>query len=320
MAFLRYRITPLSGFATPLRSDTLHGHFLCAAALLKGDSLVQRLIQSFESKKPAFVMSSAFPKGMLPMPLLPPIKRQVFKKEFGGNQEKLFEHLNKFKVFRKKKFIPYELWSKKAGSLKQETLFRAFLQDEKAFEPARKEAHFQPHNSIDRRTNTVLEQGGLFFKDTHFYDQETVLELYARVQDEEVSLFKELFELVRESGFGADASTGKGRFDLTIDETFEPKKLFKSANGKWRMNLSVCAMEQIKDIRGYYTPFVKQGKVWNGFGDDRPFKKPFLAFNEGSVFQSLPSQGYLLKNVHQDPKVVQVTWPLTLPCQVKEDS
>ena len=47
MAMYRYRIIPRSGFATPIRSDTLYGHLLWAAAMLEGESRVNALIEAF---------------------------------------------------------------------------------------------------------------------------------------------------------------------------------------------------------------------------------------------------------------------------------
>jgi CRISPR/Cas system CSM-associated protein Csm4 (group 5 of RAMP superfamily) len=64
---------------------------------------------------------------------------------------------------------------------------------------------------------------------------------------------------------------------------------------------------------GIWTPFVKHGRAWSGFGEKNPFKKPFLAFAEGSLFSRMPKKGYVLRNIHSDPKLVQIGWPLTIP-------
>jgi len=66
-------------------------------------------------------------------------------------------------------------------------------------------------------------------------------------------------------------------------------------------------------LRGWYATFTKHGKAWDGFGESRPFKKPFLALEEGAVYESLPASGYLLRGLHPDPAIVQILWPLTIP-------
>ena len=71
MPLYRYTITPRGAFGTPMRSDTLHGQLLCAAAELDGGEAVAGLIAAFDSDNLFFVCSSAFPAGMLPMPCLP---------------------------------------------------------------------------------------------------------------------------------------------------------------------------------------------------------------------------------------------------------
>lgn len=63
---------------------------------------------------------------------------------------------------------------------------------------------------------------------------------------------------------------------------------------------------------------VKHGRAWNGFGERNPFKKPFFAFAEGSLFSGMPDSGYLLRNIHSDPRIVQVGWPLTIPVTLEE--
>ena len=55
MALYRYTILPRGPFSTPLRSDTLHGQLLCAAAQLDGDKAVTELIDAFGTDKPPFV-------------------------------------------------------------------------------------------------------------------------------------------------------------------------------------------------------------------------------------------------------------------------
>ena len=74
-----------------------------------------------------------------------------------------------------------------------------------------------------------------------------------------------------------------------------------NVKGTHELCLSVCASENMTDFEGYWLPMVKHGRAWSGFGETNPFKKPFFAFAEGSLFRRMPATGYLLRNIHSDP-------------------
>ena len=67
-----YKITwkPLSGFSTQLDSDTIFGHFCWALNYLYEDNQkkLKELLMELE-KRPALILSSAFPSGKLPKPV-----------------------------------------------------------------------------------------------------------------------------------------------------------------------------------------------------------------------------------------------------------
>ncbi len=315
MAMYRYRITPETAFASALQSDTLHGHLLWAARELEGESAIQELIQRFEDGDPPFACSSAMPRDMLPMPVLPAIPRERFKAlAHDMDFKNLFEALGKFKDFRKLSWIPLQAWRELRHGVSQEALFKLWLYDstkpesEQTFAPgfATRRA-VQAHNTINRANGRVLE-GGLFFPEVTFHGPGAELDIYALTPDREH--FEVLLNHVSLCGFGADRTTGKGHFSWRRDEAFSPGELLCS--GDHDMTLSALSAEDLSKVSGYYKTFTKYGKVWNGFGERNPFKKPFLAFSEGSVFSARPDSGYVLHNIHSDPKVVQVLWPVTL--------
>lgn len=322
MAIHRYRIIPRSGFATPLRSDTLYGHLLWAAAMLEGETRVKELIESFADGSPPFILSSAMPADRLPMPPLPAIPRARFKAQFAGKGN-LFEQLQHYKRFRKSGYWPLKRWHSLQGRISQEALFTAWLVEEsnRPKQPLvddasneMTEAH-QPHVSIDRASGSVLRQGGLFFTKGTWYHPGAKLDLYVRTDDRNV--LENLFQYVQAVGYGADRSTGMGQFDLVRDEHFDGTVF--DIEGSHRLSLSVCASDQLTDFEGYWLPMVKHGRAWSGFGESNPFKKPFFTFAEGSLFRRMPDNGYLLRNIHSNSRIVQVGWPLTIPIILEED-
>lgn len=315
MVLYRYRITPQSAFGTPMRSDTLYGHLLWAAAMLKGEGRVQEMIEAFAGNAPPFVLSSALPAGRLPWPTLPGIARACFKKQFAGDGN-LFKQLQRFKAFRKQGSWSLDTWVKLGGQLSQAALFSDWLQEVQEKEKRPREeplaiqtvAH-QPHVVIDRQSGSVLTGGGLFFSRATWYRPGTDLDLYVRTDDQ--AEFEELFAHLAAVGFGADRSTGKGQFRYQRDKGFDPAPF--DAPGSHRLCLSVCAASDLTGFDGYWTPMVKHGRAWSGFGERNPFKKPFFAFAEGSLFRKMPESGYLLRQIHSDSRLVQIGWPLTIP-------
>ena len=246
------------------------------------------------------------------MPVLPAMSRERFRERYGPDRESgLVEYLKKFKKFRSSKYLPLSVWQQQGEAMSQERLFQCYLEN-----PWPAPGHvswFQPHNSIDRRTGSVLDQGGLFFAPVTHYPRGSRLQLY--LETDSPGLFEELMGFVAQTGFGADAGTGKGQFNWQRDRDFDPGMF--QGTGSWRLNLSVCSCRELAGFEGYYTPFVKLGKAWSGFGEGNPFKKPFLAFAEGSLFKTMPEAGYLLSHIHSNPKIVQVTWPLTLALELE---
>ena len=85
------------------------------------------------------------------------------------------------------------------------------------------------------------------------------------------------------------------------------------------MTLSTCATTRPQEVAGWYRLRPKFGKVWNGFGELRPFKKPLLMFEPGSVFTRFP-EGYghgILTGVHRsNPAILQHAAALRLPVRV----
>ncbi|WP_155887711.1 type III-A CRISPR-associated RAMP protein Csm4 [Paucidesulfovibrio longus] len=306
-----------------MRSDTLHGQLLCAAAELDGQDAVTELITAFESDKPPFICSSALPEGMLPMPCLPPLPRDEFRARF-CKQDGPFcgdrvRALNFYKAFRKLAYVPIGVWSELRSGLDQASLFKRWVQDWRndcnAFHPKQasaeavwQTAHVESHNSIDRATGGVLQDGGLFLSESTFFGSDARLDLYVRAETPEA--FERLLGHVAATGFGRDTSTGKGWFTFERDDTFDPSRL--KGLGTHRMTLSVLSAMDMSEAKGWYRVFAKSGRVWGALGEGNPFKKTFLAMAEGSVFESLPDRGYVLRGLHPNPKVVQVTWPVTI--------
>ena len=96
MKLYRIRFKLCSSVVTPLKGDTIWGHIVWGIANNKGDKAVDEFLEKEKSDKPALVVSSAFPAGMLCRDLPKPRKRtgHLSIKEY-----------SKIKKEKKKKYI-----------------------------------------------------------------------------------------------------------------------------------------------------------------------------------------------------------------------
>ncbi len=336
MRVSRYTIKPTSPWITPLRSDTLHGLIACQVREWEGESACLELIERCKNGDAPYTCSSAFPTGFLPHPALPPMTRAAYKKAYGQNKTLLINTLQESKSYRKTPYISLTSWQKHRGALSLHALFDDFLADKKRAEAAAQKSGLlsdeatsqrgtEPHNTISRNTQTVID-GGLFFHEVTYGDAS--LDVYVQTDtDADAKRFDKYFRLLGELGFGADSTVGKGRFEV---QNVEDVTAFFADDAKAThyMSLSVFATEDCHDIDGYYKIFTKRGRTWVGKSTASPFKKPFLAFEEGSLFRNVarPSQSRpdmfrhgVLSNIHVDAQVVQLCHALTLPCVLREE-
>ncbi|MDR1487569.1 MAG: hypothetical protein LBT62_06220, partial [Deltaproteobacteria bacterium] len=92
----RLRLKLLAPVATPMQSDTLFGHLCWQVVLTKGSDALKEWLQPFTDGDPPFILSDAFPAGLLPKPL--------FSVSFHGDSEisglnpaKKYDQLKKIK-------------------------------------------------------------------------------------------------------------------------------------------------------------------------------------------------------------------------------
>lgn len=326
MTILKYTIEPTSPWVYSLRSDTLHGLIACQVREWEGKQACKDLLAGFLDNNPAFTCSSAFPAGFLPAPVLAPISRLDFRKHFENKElfanknAPLIDWLQQYKVFKKKSFIPSSVWQKNKDRLSAVNLFSAYIEDkEKLFQEKKKLEASEPwtipsqvlgtelHLTINRQENKHLD-GSYFSSAVNFANYE--LDIYVKASDH--AFFEKYFSKLGETGFGADSTLGKGRFKITGSE--DVSAVFADA-GEYGLNLSVLSAESLAGLEGYYRPFTKKGKTWVGKSQFSPFKKPFIALEEGAVIKHVPSFN-VLKNINEDNEIIQMCNALLLPCTV----
>lgn len=330
MKVIKYTIEPTSPWSCSLRSDTLHGLIACQVREWDGEQACKDLLASFLDNEPIFTCSSAFPEGFLPAPVLAPISRPDFRKNFEGKElfgnknTQLIDWLQEYKVFKKKTFIPYTVWQKQKNALSALNLFSAYMEDKEYFEKNKKNGKekflweipeqfmgTELHLTINRNENRHLD-GSYFSSSVNFSANK--LDIY--VQASEHSFFEKYFGILGELGFGADSTLGKGRFKITGNE--DASAVFQE-KGEYGLNLSVLSAQSLAGIEGSYKTFTKKGKTWVGKSQLSPFKKPFIALEEGAVIKNLPSS-CVLKNINADKDIIQMCNALLMPCTLSGEN
>lgn len=320
-------LQPRSGFGTPLKGDTIFGHFCWQAAhdtdLLNGG--LERWIARYD-EQPFAVFSSAWPKLLhegkwiyalkrpdLPLPRLFP--------DLSKNKRELMENRKK-NAAKKWLLLPENMEFLPADSLyvtDTELMNIAFGElSPEARKQAREQGHpvlirdfTQAHNSINRLTLTTGE--GMFAPYTQsaaYFYPETELAIFVLVDEEatDINRIRTGLERIGRFGFGKDATTGRGRFDLAEDE----EKGLLAWEGNACYTLAPVVPDQGTFSDAYFSPFTRYGRHGDTMATSPdPFKNPVIMADEGAVFvpndKSTFSKPYLGRPARQVSKAMPET-------------
>jgi len=342
-----YEITikPLSGFGTPLKGDTIFGHICWQAAYddkLFGSSI--EILLADYTTNPFLVISSAYPKFckgtksvyMLRRPDLP--LDNLF--DFSGMDKKTI--ISERKKLKAKKWMPIDdtqsVSSFKKMKFKDDKelfgMVKTSVTDDLRREVKKKGmksflADFtQPHNTINRLTGTTGEgRFTPFTMEQSVYFPQTELSVFAGVDDriniEQVEL---ALKRIGECGFGKDASTGLGKYEVCdVDEI--DLKSFGNAEPNACYTLSPCVPQKDIFSSSYFSPFTRFGRHGDILAKSKnPFKNPVIMADEGAVFipkeQSVFAKPYIgtaVTNISlaKEHKAVMQGYSLYIPVKVE---
>jgi CRISPR-associated protein Csm4 len=289
-----YRITlqVCSPLATPLKGDTIWGHIVWGIANHEGEKQVAEFLAQEGGDTPPLVVSSAFPEGRLCKPIPEPRERSAAPLDS--------DTYAKIKQDKKVKYI--------AASEYLTGIPETAPENGTPFKSVQ-----VLHNTIDRESGMVLEsEGGLY----------AVREEWAKVPNWDIYILssfdagrvKELCEWAFENGYGADASTGKGKIEIKT----EPQAVQAKKNGAAYMALGpfVKAGENgITGLRGDI--FIRSGRLGGAFASVlSPYKKTVVLYDEGAVLTAekpLQFAGKMLPAMHGDPRICQSAFAPVVP-------
>jgi len=285
MTLYRVRFELCSSVVTPLKGDTIWGHIVWGIANHEGDATVEEFLKQEKSDQPGLVVSSAFPAGMLCRAMPEPKKRD------GSPDTKKYIDIKKNKKIKYMKASDY-LTETETPS----TAMKFIHEGEKVM-------HNTPvmHNTIDRSTNTVLLKGGLYSIEERWSEKNIYWDFYILSSFTRERVGK-LVKWAFENGYGADASTGKGK--ILIKSAPIPVKPNKQGNTYMALGPFADPKNELKEIRADI--FVRSGKLGGSFASSMsPYKRPVVLYDEGAVFKcdtEIEYAGVLFEKMHSTEK------------------
>ncbi|MDQ7838000.1 MAG: hypothetical protein RDU59_05865 [Thermodesulfobacteriota bacterium] len=301
-----YEITvkPVSGFGTPLKGDTIFGHFCWQIAYDKAlvRSSIDAILSSYHTM-PFAVFSSAYPKlcigtqyhYVLRTPSLPIEKiftlpdskceRIRTRKAYKSKVWMVVPEGGKFSSLKELEFLSdQELLDRARANVSEETkrhmrrrLRGNFTEDFRQF-----------HNTIDRLTGTTGEGRFVpFMAEQRVYYPETELAVFVGIDETVLSIEQVMTGLQRigDLGFGRDASTGCGRFEICDECEINLSEMGSGAPNAC-YTLGPCVPENDTFTEMLFTPFTRFGRHGDVLAKSvNPFKNPIIMADEGGVFK-----------------------------------
>jgi CRISPR-associated protein Csm4 len=147
-------------------------------------------------------------------------------------------------------------------------------------------------NTINRYTDTTGE--GQFAPrqvDRSFFHAKARLDVYVAI-DQRLSadMLHQLLEDVGNHGYGRDATTGLGKFE--VEQAAEPARSQRGRTSHYWLTLAPCQPNPEELAAGgcYYTPLTRFGRHGNFAAmTAQPFKRPILMVGTGAVLKSRES-------------------------------
>ena len=331
MKVYEVRIKPTSDFATPLQGDCLFGHICWQIAHdseLVGE--IENVLSEYD-KTPFCVVSDPVMRFEANKEI-----RYVVPKAFAPTGSNTINATSSFderkEAYDRRKAAKKAKWMLVSSNKKLSLNNFASLADiakELDLEDGLKPfvEYRQSHNSIDRMTGTTGTGNAFapFTTNGIAWSPNLEMAIFVGIRDDiPRSGIKTALERIGRFGYGADATTGKGRFDvLGMEETDLSKLGDISGNALYALSAVVPEKDTYKKV--YFEPFIRYGR----HGDSKavseyPFKQPVLKAAAGAVL--VPNQvdllketyvGCAVKDVSKFTETVEQGYALVIPMKVE---
>lgn len=282
-------LIPLSAFATPMKGDTLFGQLCWAIRNRLGETHLHDCLDGYTQNRPFAVVSDAFPCGYLPLPKLP----GSFYRPIAGADRK---------AVKKRCWLPVNAVAAPLPDWLHHAVDAKKLADNigGSDAPSRSkpstlsEKHPQPHNTINRQTNTTGKDGfAPYSVEQEWFIPGLAWTVYVLLDTERLNAAdcKQCLQDIGNIGFGRDASIGLGKFSVA---SFDALPLPGQASANACLTLAPCAPQGrgFDGKNSFYQLFTRFGR----HGDiavhqaGKPFKNPVLLAQTAAVFATQPPE------------------------------
>jgi CRISPR-associated protein Csm4 len=265
MRNLKFTLKPLTPFGTPVAGDTLFGHVCWAVRERDGERRLIELLEGYTSGRPFLVASDGFPEGFIPRPTAPEFVLGSTVDPSQRKRARTHRWLPADGVGR-----PIQRWMDRVA---ESDIVKTFVVSQ---------------NTINRLTGTTgTDQFAPRQVDRTFFADGKRLDVYTALDEERLSAaaVKGLLEDIGLHGYGRDATTGLGKFEvLPGSEQASPI----DSNQYW-LTLAPCAPDPAAvDVEGcWYLPLTRFGRHGNlAVTLGNPFKSPVLMAATGALLKS----------------------------------
>ncbi|HOM79913.1 MAG TPA: hypothetical protein PLU05_04390 [Candidatus Cloacimonas acidaminovorans] len=324
---------PLSSLSTPLQSDTIFGHLCWAVNYLWAEKDKNKLTDFLNAlkKTPCLILSSAFPAGSLPKPVIP-VKDELLD-DLRNILKNELKEITDLEISQVLKDLKKDKWIKRQDlqegnfvyNIKNDLKSLSLMKGKEILKnrgirkvyPKNEEEIIEFHNMIDRITGTTIGSGELFASSTVFYN-DISFESWLDTDYFGESEIKEIFHFIEQNGFGKDKNTGKGKFEITVEEFHWQDCPQNNAY----LNLSNMVPGSTDSTIASYNSKTKFGKVGGDYATSKtPFKYPIYIIEPGAVFfaegKDKKPVGSLLSNIHPTENIVQNLYSYSIPIMIK---
>lgn len=299
----RIRLQLLSPLGTRMTSDTLFGHLCWQVAYRQGPDGVAEFLRPFRQGQPPFVLSDAFPAGLLPKPPVPRTPSALARPE----------DYPQLKQWQKWPFLTVDdfLRLREDPSANVQPL------------PDPWQVAKIPHAAIDRRidtTGTEAFAGQFFLTEVCYLPGKQIVDIYCRDFTRSLPSLLQWLEQIGKTGFGRDKSVGFGQFRILSEEPWPHFSPLPGANAV--ISLSTLVPAKDDPTHGFWQLRVKHGFLGEQ-ASANPFKRPMLQLEPGAIFACPdnipPFLGRIVPGVAPGmPEAVQCGLALTVPCRQHE--
>lgn len=280
MQAFRVIINLQSAFATPLKGDTLFGQLCWAIRNRQGEDRLAGLLNGYTSGQPFALVSDAFPEGYLPLPRLP----SHYYRAIAGEDRK---------AVKKRSWLPTTAVDRPVEEWLENAITPAAIaSDYNSGLNSLTEKHPQPHNTINRLSNTTGKDGFAPYNiEQEWFIPGLRWEVYVLLETEQLTAedCHECLNNIGAIGFGRDASIGLGKF--SIDE-FKPVTLPAQTDANACVTLAPCAPQGLgfDGQNSFYQLFTRFGRHGDiaVHKESKPFKNPVLMAQTAAVFGAPP--------------------------------